>query len=75
MFATLCGFVPVDPHYPERTRRLDIMRRVLDGSLPFVKIPSAIDAALTRHGAMAADDRAALHAADQAARTLVEEFV
>lgn len=33
MFATLCGFVPVDPHYPERTRRLDIMRRVLDGTL------------------------------------------
>lgn len=49
--------------------------RVLDGSLPFVKIPSAIDAALSRHGAMPGDDRTALHAADQAARTLVKEFV
>lgn len=49
--------------------------RVLDGSLPFVRIPSAIDAALTRLGTMPGDDRAALHAADQAARSLVQEFV
>ena len=33
MFATLCGFVPIDPHYPERTRRLGILKRVLDGTL------------------------------------------
>lgn len=49
--------------------------RVLDGSLPFVRIPAAIDAALTRHGAMPGDDRAALDAADRAARALVQEFV
>lgn len=33
MFATLCGFVPTDAHYPERTRRLGILKRVLDGTL------------------------------------------
>jgi 1-deoxy-D-xylulose-5-phosphate reductoisomerase len=49
--------------------------RVLDGSLPFVRIPAAIDAALSQLGAMPGDDRAALHAADQAARSLVQRFV
>jgi 1-deoxy-D-xylulose-5-phosphate reductoisomerase len=49
--------------------------RVLAGSLPFVRIPAAIDAALSRHGAMPGDDRAALDAADRAARALVQEFV
>ena len=48
--------------------------RVLDGSLPFVRIPAAIDAALSRLGAMPGDDRAALDAADRAARALVQEF-
>jgi 1-deoxy-D-xylulose-5-phosphate reductoisomerase len=48
--------------------------RVLDGSLPFVRIPAAIDAALSQLGAMPGDDRAALHAADQAARSLVQRF-
>jgi len=33
MFATLCGFVPIDGQYPERTRRLGILKRVLDGTL------------------------------------------
>jgi hypothetical protein len=33
MFATLCGFIPADPDYPARTRRLDILGRVLDGTL------------------------------------------
>jgi hypothetical protein len=33
MFATLCAMVPRDPHFPERTRRLGIMKRVLDGTL------------------------------------------
>jgi hypothetical protein len=33
MFATLCGFVPADPGYPERTGRLDILRRVFNGTL------------------------------------------
>jgi hypothetical protein len=33
MFTTLCGLVPVDPHYPERTRRLGILKQVLDGTL------------------------------------------
>jgi hypothetical protein len=33
MFATLCGFIPRDPDYPERTRRLDVLGRVLDGTL------------------------------------------
>ena len=33
MFSTLCAHVPGDPHYPERTRRLTILKRVLDGTL------------------------------------------
>lgn len=33
MFATLCAFVPADSAYPERTRRLDILSRVLNGTL------------------------------------------
>lgn len=33
MFATICGFVPLDPDYPDRTRRLDILQRILEGSL------------------------------------------
>lgn len=33
MFATLCGFIPADPDYPERMRRLDVLGRVLDGTL------------------------------------------
>ncbi|MDR3718383.1 MAG: phage portal protein [Bryobacteraceae bacterium] len=33
MFDTICGFIPVDPDYSPRTRRLDILRRVLDGTL------------------------------------------
>lgn len=33
MFATLCGLIPADPDYPARTRRLDILGRVLDGTL------------------------------------------
>ena len=33
MFQTLCDLIPRDGDYPERTRMLDIMRRVLDGTL------------------------------------------
>jgi hypothetical protein len=33
MFATLCGLVPGDRAYPERVRRLDILKRVLEGTL------------------------------------------
>jgi len=33
MFDTLCSLLPLDPDYPERTRRLDILRRVLNGTL------------------------------------------
>ena len=33
MFTTLCGLVPADPHHAERTRRLSILKRVLDGTL------------------------------------------
>ncbi|MBV9784790.1 MAG: phage portal protein [Acidisphaera sp.] len=33
MFDTICGLIPRDPDYPERTRRLDILRRVLNGTL------------------------------------------
>ncbi len=33
MFTTLCGLVPADPHHAERTRRLAILKRVLDGTL------------------------------------------
>ncbi len=33
MFRTICDLVPFDRAYPERTRRLDMLRRVLDGSI------------------------------------------
>ncbi|HEX3350134.1 MAG TPA: phage portal protein [Acetobacteraceae bacterium] len=33
MFATICSAIPADPDYPERTRRLDVLGRVLDGTL------------------------------------------
>ena len=33
MFATLCGLIPPDRDYPERANRLDILSRVLDGTL------------------------------------------
>jgi hypothetical protein len=33
MFETICSCIPVDADYPARTRRLDILRRVLDGTL------------------------------------------
>lgn len=33
MFGTLSGLVPRDPDYPERMWRLDVMQRVLDGTL------------------------------------------
>lgn len=33
MFDSLCDLIPNDPDYPPRMRRLDILRRVLDGSL------------------------------------------
>ncbi|MEJ0047573.1 MAG: hypothetical protein WDN04_16695 [Rhodospirillales bacterium] len=33
MFGTICELIPWDPDYPERTRRLDVLRRVLDGTL------------------------------------------
>ena len=48
--------------------------RVLEGSLMFSRIPEAIDAALTRHGALPGDDLASLRAADAAARALVQEL-
>jgi 1-deoxy-D-xylulose-5-phosphate reductoisomerase len=48
--------------------------RVLDGSLPFSRIPLAIEAALARHGDDAGDDKHALLAADAAARRTVQEF-
>jgi len=48
--------------------------RVLDGSLPFVRIPAAIEHALTALGDRPGDDLPALLAADAAARTLVQEF-
>jgi 1-deoxy-D-xylulose-5-phosphate reductoisomerase len=48
--------------------------RVLDGSLPFSRIPAAIEAALTRLGGLPDDDKTALLAADVAARALVQEF-
>ena len=34
MFDTICGLVPSDPDYPARTRRLDILRRVLNPLSP-----------------------------------------
>src|SRR4051794_35349611 len=33
MFETICALIPRDPHYPSRTRTLDILKRVLDGRL------------------------------------------
>ena len=33
MFETICTLVPRDPHYPPRTRKLDILKRVVDGTL------------------------------------------
>ncbi|HTR16516.1 MAG TPA: hypothetical protein VMI52_05715 [Acetobacteraceae bacterium] len=33
MFQTICDLIPRDPDYPERTRTLDLLRRVLDGTL------------------------------------------
>lgn len=33
MFDTLCDLVPRDPDYPDRVRRLDILNRVLDGTI------------------------------------------
>ena len=33
MFDTLASLIPDDPEYPARARKLDILRRVLDGTL------------------------------------------
>ncbi|MCW3477662.1 phage portal protein [Limobrevibacterium gyesilva] len=33
MFDTICDLIPVDPAYPQRVRRLDILTRVLEGRL------------------------------------------
>ena len=33
MFQTICELIPRDPDYPDRTRDLDILRRVLDGTI------------------------------------------
>src|ERR1700712_5713511 len=33
MFQTICDLIPNDPDMPLRARRLDILRRVLDGTL------------------------------------------
>ncbi len=33
MFQTICDLIPRDPDFPERTRTLDILRRVIDGTL------------------------------------------
>lgn len=33
MFETICGFIPLDPDYPDRTRRMEVLKRVLDGTL------------------------------------------
>ncbi|MDE8343108.1 MAG: phage portal protein [Acidocella sp.] len=33
MFDTICQMIPIDPDYSERARRLEILRRVLDGKL------------------------------------------
>ena len=33
MFDTICAQIPSDPDYPARTRRLEVMARVLDGTL------------------------------------------
>ena len=48
--------------------------RVLDGSLPFARIPAAIEHALAALGDRSGDDLPALLAADAAARSLVQEF-
>ena len=32
MFATICNAIPADPDFPERTRRLDILARLLEGT-------------------------------------------
>lgn len=49
--------------------------RVIAGTLPFAKIPAAIDAALTRHAGAPGDTLEQLRAADAAARVTVQEFV
>ena len=33
MFETICNLVPCDPHYPLRVRKLNILKRVIDGNL------------------------------------------
>ena len=33
MFETICDIIPIDPDLPARARRLDVMRRVLEGTL------------------------------------------
>ena len=33
MFETICGLIPIDPDYAERSRRLEILKRVLEGRL------------------------------------------
>jgi hypothetical protein len=33
MFDTICRLIPADPLYPARVRKLDILKRVLDGKL------------------------------------------
>jgi hypothetical protein len=33
MFETICSQIPRDPEYPARARTLDILKRVLDGTL------------------------------------------
>ena len=33
MFETICGAIPTDTSFPTRTARLDVLRRVLDGTL------------------------------------------
>lgn len=48
--------------------------RVIDGSLPFARIPVAIDEALTRLGDLPGHDLETLRAADAAARALVQEL-
>jgi len=48
--------------------------RVLDGSLPFYRIPAAIEGALAKHAGEQGDSLEALRAADQAARVTVREF-
>ncbi len=50
------------------------VERFLEGSLPFVAIPTAIEHALARLGGMAGGDLHSLLAADAAARALVQEY-